>query len=133
MLAVICAFVLGVGAGVLYMRFRGASTETAPPVGPSLLGLGRDERSPAPNRKARKVGLTEADFVPSDDILERLRLVEAGELDPSALAAEDGEQAHNPTPEPPAPTTPDPAAMTDAERRVLDRLRRMAGEEPSTD
>ena len=131
MLAVICAFVLGFGVGALYMRFRGASTEAPPPVGPSLLGVGRDDRPPAPNRRARKVGLTEADFVPSDDILERLRLVEAGELDPSALAAEDGEEAHTPAPEPPAPKTPDPAAMTDAERRVLDRLRRMSGEEPA--
>jgi hypothetical protein len=139
-LLVILAFVAGVGVGILYARSRpvGGRTDAAPeratavtPLVPGALG---------PNRKGRKAGLTPADFTPSDDILERLRRAEAGELDPSELAPDDGASggAHETepaarSPEPDAPSTPDPAAMTDAERRVLDRLRRMSAEEPADD
>jgi hypothetical protein len=140
-LQVILAFVAGVGVGVLYARSRPVGGRGdgdaerdagAAPLAPGSLG---------PNRKGRKAGLTAADFTPSDDILERLRRAEAGELDPADLAPEsdraadvaDESERAVPAPEAEATSTPDPAAMTDAERRVLDRLRRMSAEEPSDD
>jgi hypothetical protein len=99
-----------------------------------------------PNKKARRVGLTEADFTPSDDILERLRRAEAGELDPAVLAADDDDDdpaaaaadADEPKPKPVSAGRPsetpvsDPQALAEAERRVLERLRRMAGQESET-
>jgi hypothetical protein len=73
---------------------------------------------PAPTAKGRKAGLTEESFKPSDDILEKLRLAAEGELDPSVLRSEPEE----PPPAEPAPLPP--PELTEAERRVLERLRR---------
>ena len=137
LLVVLLAFVAGVGAGILYARSRPvggrsdavAERDDAAPLAPGAL---------APNRKGRKAGLTPADFTPSDDILLRLRQAEAGELDPAELASDAGGSAEAAqsapaasSPDIEAPSKPDPAAMTDAERRVLDRLRQMSAEEPS--
>jgi hypothetical protein len=146
-LGLIIAFVLGGVAGYAYARWaasparagaKTASTDargrpSAPVVAPII----------KPNKKARRVGLTEADFTPSDDILERLRRAEAGELDPAVLA-DDGAaspaaaEADEPKPRPASPGRPsetpvsDPQALAEAERRVLERLRRMAGQESET-
>lgn len=79
----------------------------------------------APSKRAVKAGLSEDAFVTSDDILERLRLVSEGKLDPSVLAppAEEGEGEAERDRE-------RDERLAEAERRVLDRLRDQA---PGTD
>lgn len=67
--------------------------------------------------RSRKIVLDESTLVPSDDILEKLRLAAEGELDPSALHEEPA------TPPPAEPALPRPE-LTEAERRVLERLER---------
>jgi hypothetical protein len=144
----IIAFVLGGVAGYAYARWAASPARAGTKTTSSTDALGRPSE-PAlapiikPNRKARRVGLTEADFTPSDDILERLRRAEAGELDPAVLADDDAASpaaadADEPKPRlssagrPSETPVSDPQALAEAERRVLERLRRMAGQESET-
>jgi hypothetical protein len=146
-LGLIIAFVLGGVAGWAYARWAASPARAGTKTAWSTGARGRpSDPVPAPvvkpNKKARRVGLTEADFTPSDDILERLRRAEAGELDPAVLAADDdasaAADADEPKPKAVSPgrasETPvsDPEALAEAERRVLERLRRMAGQESET-
>ena len=124
MLPVILAFAVGVAVGLMYARWRAEQNVVSAPTAPGAV---------APNKRAKKAGLTEADFVPSDDILERLRRAEAGELDPAELAAGTEPPPRGPAVEAPAVAPLDPEALTDAERRVLERLRRMAAEGSTED
>lgn len=124
--AVLFAFLLGLSVGILIGRRNPRAKEdtgapAAPAVTPSLLG----GRSVGPTKRGRKAGLTEADFTPSDDILERLRKAAEGELDPSEIEA---------------PSTTGPgegsaeadalrrAELAEKERRVLERLRQLEAE-----
>jgi hypothetical protein len=75
-----------------------------------------------PNAKARKLGLDEDAFKPSDDILDQLR--RAAEGDESALT-----ESAPPTREPSMPAP----ELTEAERRVLDRLRQQGSEPGESD
>ena len=90
-------------SGLVYARWRvpdRAAADVARPT-PRAPSAPWRRRSP-PTSEAKKAGLTEADFTPSDDILERLRRAEAGELDPR--------RAGTPTAEPPPRRTGRPAA-----------------------
>lgn len=147
MLGLIIAFVLGVAAGFSYARWSGSPARGGTKPASTTDAMGRPSDPVVapiakPNKKARRVGLTEADFTPSDDILERLRRAEAGELDPAVLAADDAAGPADGDDEPKLKAAPparpsetpvsDPQALAEAERRVLERLRRMAGQESET-
>jgi len=136
--AIVLTFLVGVSIGVLIGRRMprseraerpGAGTQPSPIAGreaPAVAPVA------VPNKRARKVGLTEDSFRPSDDILEKLRLAAEGQLDPSVLASEPEAPAPEPEPvEDAGPPAVDPA-LAEAEQRILDRLRREAqGETPS--
>jgi hypothetical protein len=110
--AIVLAFLVGAAVGFVLGRRnpRGApgSTDAAPAL----------PRTKATTR-AKKAGLTDASLTPQDDILERLRKVADGELDPRELEVERLPQL-----------TPEEIAANEerlaAEQRVLDRLRRQA-------
>jgi hypothetical protein len=133
-LAVVVAFVSGAAGGFFYGRRHPASIERGPAPATPAPPVGRTpEGAPvlaSPNKRGRKAGLTEADFTPSDDILDKLRKAEAGELDPTVLK----EEAQPPKPKAKRATKAqpalDPTTMSEAERRVFDRLRRMEEEAP---
>jgi hypothetical protein len=124
--AIILAFLCGVALGVWLGRRqpREATPEAAAaPVARPLARPAAPRAAPmsAPTEKGRKAGLTEESFTPSDDILEKLRLAAEGQLDPSDLGTS--------PPEPAPPPAPRPSpSITEAEQRVLDRLRQRAQE-----
>jgi hypothetical protein len=151
-LGLIFAFALGGVAGFAYARWLAANAvpDAPPAIAPPDVGPIEPVVTAIakPNKRAQKVGLTEADFTPSDDILERLRLAEAGQLDPATLDAEakakaDAEEkadaeakaradakseakARAKADADAAEAAAAAVALAEAERRVLDRLRRMA-------
>lgn len=119
------AFLVGVSVGVLIGR-RAATPSRPKPIAPLA------PESPVITKRGRKAGLSEEAFVPSDDILEKLRLAAEGELDPAELAADDPPPRRIPPtvaelaeePEEPAPRPPVDPRLAEAEQRILDRLRR---------
>lgn len=126
---VVFAFLLGLSLGVLLGR------RAARPAGPDGSPLAAPAPKPAgvvappraaPNKRARKAGLTEESFTPSDDILDKLRLAAEGELDPSVLADEPPARPQPAADEARPPAAVDPR-LAEAEQRILDRLRRQAG------
>jgi hypothetical protein len=84
----------------------------------------------APTKRGRKAGLTEDDFRPADDILERLQ--QAWEQAQAGTVAGDAQVVVPP----PLTTDPEPIGdpvLNDAMRRVLERLERTrAGKEAGT-
>lgn len=124
--AVVFAFLLGLSIGILVGRRspaapRGEAANVAPPVvSPSLVS-----GAVGPSKRGRKAGLTEADFTPSDDILERLRKAAEGELDPAEIEAPPASASS-------ATDADDDAArraeLAEKERRVLERLRQLEAE-----
>lgn len=147
MAAILFAFLVGVSVGVLigrrYSRAgeHAAAPAAAPVAAPSLssrppvTGVPAGAPTVAPNKRARKAGLTEESFRPADDILEKLRLVAEGHLEPTALgddaAGDRSAEAAAPAPESDAPPLANPH-LSDAERRVLERLREAQRDEPSS-
>jgi hypothetical protein len=136
--AIVLTFLVGVSVGVLIGRRvpRPEPAERPAPAPPAAPRARRDPPAVAPvavpNKRARKVGLTEDSFRPSDDILEKLRLAAEGQLDPAVLASEPEPPAPEPVPAEQAGPPPVDPALAEAEQRILDRLRREAqGEEPS--
>lgn len=126
--------VVGSAIGFVMGRRRQTSNTAAvtaapmrPPVAPSSPGPVVPPLA-APNKKAKKVGLTETDFQPSDDILLKMQQAweQGGRLDPES----DAVVVPPPPPEPsaatpeaaplPAPTL-DPT-LDDTMRRVFERL-----------
>ena len=124
--AVLFAFLLGLSVGILVGRRSPAARAEPAAAAPSPAPLPTTPGALKPTKRARKAGLTEADFTPSDDILERLRKAAEGELDPSEIEA------------PPASTTASNAEddaeaarradLAEKERRVLERLRQLEAE-----
>lgn len=137
--AIVLSFLVGVSVGVLIAR-RGqphaAERQHPQPAPPSRVAA--PGPLAGPSKRGRKAGLTEESFQPADDILDKLRLVAEGQLDPSVLRDElsdsgvaprpEAATAPRPAPEPEAEAAPPPIdpALSEAEQRVLDRLRRMA-------
>ena len=124
--AIVLAFLLGLAAGVFLGRRTAPSAASnagwgPPPVRPAPTGAVTRTPMATPNDRARKAGLTEEAFTPSDDILEKLRLAAEGAIDPAVLAEERARSA--PAAEERPPPVVDPR-LTDAEQRILDRLRR---------
>ena len=122
--AVLFAFLLGLSVGILIGRRSAPRRGEEVPVAvvtPTIVARGEVK----PSKRGRKAGLTEADFTPSDDILERLRKAAEGELDPSEIEA------------PPATTTAAEdaaeaarrAELAEKERRVLERLKQLEAED----
>ena len=115
MAATVFVFVAGVGLGVWLGRRSMADprvSAAAPPTPrPTPVAVASPPPAVALTDKARKKGLTEDSMRPSDDILERLRRAAEGD----AAAIEE-------TPAPVAESPPTPE-LTEAERRVLERLR----------
>jgi hypothetical protein len=111
-LTVVFAFACGVSVGLLIGRRSVRVKEEREAV---------DRALPVrPTKRASKKGLTPESFQPSDDILERLRKAAEGELDPAVLRDAGGSEPA------PAPPTPEELHLSEAERRVLERLRRQA-------
>jgi hypothetical protein len=114
--AIVFALLVGFAAGVAVGRRNPAPSIVQRDV--PVVGLSPNAVA-APSKRGRKAGLTEADFTPSDDILEKLRRASEGELDPAVLRGDgDAEPDGSGDAE-----LPDPE-LTEAERRVLERLRR---------
>jgi hypothetical protein len=117
--AIVLAFLVGAAFGFVLGRRNPAAAPSAPAAAPA-------PRRTKPTSRAKKAGLTDASLTPQDDILERLRKVADGELDPSELSVE----------APPPPTPEEIAANEErlaAEQRVLDRLRRQVPSSRSDD
>jgi hypothetical protein len=109
--AIVLAFAVGLGVGLVIGRRRVPTDRPAVEV----VGL-----------RSRRATLSDEAFVPSDDILERLRLAAEGKLDPAEVG---GAEPPSPSPSPASrprgdvePPLPRPE-LTEAERRVLERLR----------
>lgn len=118
----VLAFLVGVAVGVVLGR-RSTAERPTPPTAPVPVAPPPSVTpgSPVVTKRGRKAGLSEASFQPSDDILERLRRVEAGELDPSQLHDAPAAPAAEPSTPPVLPTDPE---LAERERRILERLER---------
>lgn len=108
-----------VASSVVAAPLRPAATAVVAPAAPATPTSSLATGPRAPNPKAAKLGLTERDFQPSDDILERMQQawdlgVSLDELD-DALAA-------RATPDPPQVPTADPLSDDERLARVAARL-----------
>jgi hypothetical protein len=133
--AIVVAFLLGLIVGLLVGRRIGvaaARVTPSPAAGsPAAAAMGAARAATAASGRAGTPEPGEDGPRPADDILEKLRLVSEGKLDPSALSADDEPK------EPRAAAIEQEAAerqarLTEAERRVLDRLRRQEPESGSS-
>jgi hypothetical protein len=122
--------VIGIGVGFFLGRRQATVAPTPELAAPPRIAAAPPSITPppVPTKKARRLGLSEGDFVPADDILTRMQDAweQGEELDPDAVAAEP----------PPAAAPAPPPRLGDDEltRRVLARLEGQApaGEGPAT-
>jgi hypothetical protein len=134
---------VGLAAGIVIGRRAAATNAAAAPTAtpPQLSRIappraGRVEVI-APNKRGMKVGLTEADFTPADDILERMQQAwEQGaslaDLEAAQAAAAAAEAAAAPEPEE-ATEGLTQAELDERTRRVLERLAANAGRPDSVE
>jgi hypothetical protein len=118
--------VIGFGAGFFLGRRQVAVAPPPDPAAPPRIAAAPPSITapPVPTKKARRLGLSEGDFVPADDILTRMQEAweQGEELDPDAVA-----------PEPPPAADPVPTPRLTDDERMRRVLARLEGQPPQGD